>query len=429
MPCFPLEASDDARLIPDSQGIVLIVTEPRYMALMRQLQKTKGSSSPSSSSSSNLPGCLLATVIARGEEELAADAPDGQTAMRRGDLVCLARLQKAPGLNGAAGKLLHYWQARGRWDVDVAGEDRGVKALRPENLERLPEDAPHGAFHAWRTLQDAGAGWRLAEVGVVLRLEKLEEVRAKQKEGAEPEPAVKVTFSVLGKRARIRSVVNPEALAERAGHLRVKVEDLQDRDTADALESEETRVLDLLKDVLQRPAPSASSPRERSLVQALAVMPRPDIVEQLSAGRGKEFWELVRFWQAFLQTRSMAAKVEDIPESVLEDIIKHMPAIQEGGEVKEEDLRKLAPELAKVFRPELSVFDRANIDSALPIQLLIQADTHRERLRILEKALEREKAHLKKGDERGSLDEMLVRADSDEGIWKPFAPGEIKSKL
>lgn len=431
LPCFPLEASEDVRLIPDSQGVVLLVIEPRYVALMRQLQKAKESGALStSSSSSTLSGCLVATAIARGEENLATPAAehDGQAAWRRGDLVRFVGLQKSPELNGTAGKLLHYWPAQARWDVDLAGEDRGVKALRPQNLERLSEDTPHEAFQAWRTLQDAGAGWRLAEVGVVLHLEKLEEVWAKKEVGAEREAACKATFSVWGKRMKIRSVVNAETLSKSGGHLRVKVDDFEDRDEIDKLEVEEARVLDLLKDVLQRPAPSASSSRV-SLAKLVAVMPREEVVERLSARRGKEFWELVRFWQAFLQTRALASKIDDIPESAIVDIIKQMPAIEEGGEVKEEDLKKLAPELAKVFRPELSVFDRANIDNALPIQLLIQADSHRERLLILEGALEQERAHLKKGDERSSLDEMLVRADSDEGIWKPFVPGEIKSKL
>merc|ERR1712139_675496 len=72
---------------------------------------------------------------------------------------------------------------------------------------------------------------------------------------------------------------------------------------------------------------------------------------------------------------------------------------EDGQKVAAINIKELPPEILSELKAlrdqgELTIFDRRKIDQALPLQQLIQAETHGERLRVLETALLNEKARL-----------------------------------
>merc|ERR1712190_336992 len=58
-------------------------------------------------------------------------------------------------------------------------------------------------------------------------------------------------------------------------------------------------------------------------------------------------------------------------------------------------------------QPELSIFERKRLSQALPLQQVIQATTHVERLEILEASFEAEKSRLRTDTEQGSVPEVI----------------------
>jgi len=110
--------------------------------------------------------------------------------------------------------------------------------------------------------------------------------------------------------------------------------------------------------------------------------------------------------------------MEELPDEskdkLLDLVTKFLP---EGrGEVAQEiSIDDIPEELVKQIRslkvsPQLSIFQRKHIDEALPLQQLIQAETHGERLGILAAALEREKHFISRSQEGISLNEALERS-------------------
>jgi hypothetical protein len=365
------------------------------MELMKSVQKTSESSKPGE-------GCLVVSQIARRPEDGAGVDMQTDTLLRRGALVRLKGLQRSTDLNGCVGKLLHFKAGSKRWDVDV--EDRGVRALRVKNLERLSDDTPHKDFKAWLTSVDVGGDWQLAEVGVMLRLDKLEDVTTTQKKGGQQHASLKCTLSAVG-RAHIHHVCNPEAFAEKTTFMVAHVERLNDNGQSDAGQIQrEGRVVELLKENLAL---------QRKVASEVSVVPREKVLKSLSAQPGDKFWEVVTFWEMFLQARVRTQKFKNVIDNCLQKISALPPdrlavvqeklarvlSQNEEGQPLQIEMKDLPPELLGELRsmrsqPELSIFDRRKIDQALPLQQLIQCDSHRERLRILETALANEKAQL-----------------------------------
>lgn len=423
LPCFPLEAADNARIVPHAQGVVLLVSEPRYVALMESLRassKTQKDGPPGG-------GCCVASQIARCRDERSRAALDASidTGMRRGVLVRLKNLQRSPELNGMVGKLLYFNVGRGRWDVDV--EDVGVRSLKQLNLEEASADVPHKPFNAWLSPADVGGDWQLAEVGVVLHLDKVEEVTTKVGKRLAMQ---KCTFSVVG-RARIDHIRNPAAFAERSTFLWASVAYLEDKDKGKVLLRQEGAVLKLLNDVMDL---------RQTLTPGLSITPIESIADSLSARAGNEFWQLIAFWEQFLHAHIHAQRLR----SVIEDSVKEFTGdisedqkekfdvmlnglqklVAQFSNLTDEQKEELVDRSKRKSKPgnrampempqplmeklrslqtqaegmQLSIFDRRQIDLALPLQQLIQAESHGERLQILEAALTSEKARLEAED-------------------------------
>mmetsp|Transcript_16628 Transcript_16628/g.30894 ORF Transcript_16628/g.30894 Transcript_16628/m.30894 type:complete len:457 (+) Transcript_16628:83-1453(+) len=419
LPCCCLEPADNARIVPHQKDLVLIVSDPKYTAMLDYVQDSarKGAT--------DRPLCFVATQLVRGEE---VSLPHGSAmdVFRRGELVRLEGLRRASELNGRIGKLLHFHERTGRWHVDV--EDRvGVKALALQNLERVPGSTPHKPFSAWRTSADVGGQWCLAEVGVVLHLDKSEEVKAVKKLGDEPQKARKCTFSAVG-RARVKRVLNPKSFAEGGSkYLLVQAEDFEDKKAEDGQVDQENRLLKLLKEVVDLHVATASD---------VSVVPNEKAFEQFSAKCGKDFWKLVIFWDHFLQVQCRALGLKDRVHRLLsrlsddKELSQKLSArVQQAFQSKPRtiDVTDLPPELQKELQGlqtpgDLSYFDRVRIAEAAPLQQLIQSDTHQQRLSILQDALLREKRRL----EAPLLEEEVAVLDD---IVDPTSSTESKSEV
>merc|ERR1712194_610151 len=88
------------------------------------------------------------------------------------------------------------------------------------------------------------------------------------------------------------------------------------------------------------------------------------------------------------------AQLTDDQKGKLTEVLK-----QKGHEINVAELPQLLLHefqslQARAEGFQLSIFDRRKIDRSLPLQQLIQAETHGERLRILEASLRSEKARL-----------------------------------
>jgi len=323
LPCFPLEVAENVRIVPHSKGIVLLVSEARYVALMRSVWETSKRAKAGQSGHR----CLVATqIIRRRDEDCPATAADDSSDMlrraaiddssdmlRRGAIVKLKGLKRAPELNGSVGKLLHFHPRTERWDVDV--EDIGVRALRTENLMRLSDDTAHKSFGAWLTSADVGGDWQLAQVGVMLHLEKFEEITASKTSAGNRQPAYKCTFSAVG-RAHISHICNPAAFADRSTFMLARVKNLADKDEGIGLMAQEARVVTLLKDLLMQ---------HQKLTQGVSVVPKKKVLESLSAGPGAKFWEVVALWELFLQAHVRTLKLKNIVDQSLQKIAALSP--------------------------------------------------------------------------------------------------------
>eukprot|EP00746_Dinoflagellata_sp_MGD_P002654 gnl/MRDRNA2_/MRDRNA2_105195_c0_seq1.p1 gnl/MRDRNA2_/MRDRNA2_105195_c0~~gnl/MRDRNA2_/MRDRNA2_105195_c0_seq1.p1 ORF type:complete len:529 (-),score=129.77 gnl/MRDRNA2_/MRDRNA2_105195_c0_seq1:270-1817(-) len=470
LPCFPLDKDEDARIVPETRGIKLILTEGRYMEMMKHVEDSQKVFSRWSK-------CFVATQVIRedceddeedgeGHEPLdtvdssddsqvptenalvrlkglqnASDLngslgklgrfdsdknrweiqigggdvaklvrpenfeilPQDERPLRRGSLVQIFGVQNSRELNGLLGKLLFLNPTTNRWDVDIEG-GRGARSLKTENLQRVPRDTPHKAFSTWRTPSDVGGQWRLAEVGVVMHLEELKEVKVKRKKGAKAEKGYEVTLSAFG-RAKILSVLNPEAFAEKTTYLRTQVQDFVDEDAEDDLVNhEKSRVDNLLRDVIQLQV--SSMPKANVAIDG-EMMRRLESTVQMNPG----LWKLVGLWQSFLKIWSSAKKLSEIASG-------------------EEDITELQKKL-KQTKSELSAAADKKIYETVPLQQMIQSPSHLERLRIFASALQKEKTQLEEKLEKVSLFDALnspIQLKKGE-TWVPFGPSSPRSKL
>lgn len=366
--------------------------------------------------------------------------------------------------------------------------------MKPENVNRVPPGTPHEPFDAWRSVADTGGRWNLAEVGVVLQLKRLDPV-------GRSGTTYRALFSALG-RVRLRSVLNPGAFADRSTYLKVQVADFQDsaEENAEGFQNlkDEGRVLELLREVVTLQRTKLEEAAAASNVKVHITVPEK-LLDNLDARPGEGFWTVVSIWHTYLMalTRSMNFKfdpraleraVQNLPPSAQEQLMKLNERLAKEGKIPSmrDFPKELRDELKKLSSlPELSALDRARLEAALPLQHMIQEDTHRERLRILENGLLAEKQFIidgggapsvagkrktktksqkkKESDEEGEgdaasdsttasdsgeedadgeegdavdqggisvLDALQQAAEDEEDLWKPFElRGDRKSKL
>lgn len=347
-------------------------------------------------------GCLVATQL---KPKLEAKSSNHTSEFRRGALVKLGGLQKSRELNGSVGKLLHYCSSRQRWDVDV--EDLGARSLKSENLEVVHDDTPHKPFTTWLSSADLGA-WQLAEVGVLLHLDTLQEVSTSSTDDGKSYPGYKCTFSAVG-RARILGICNPEAFPDRSRFLLAHVASLEDQDMGGSIK-DEAAIEGLLKDAVAL---------HEKLMPGTNLVPQRWVMDSLTPRPGEKLWMVVDFWKQFLEAHVRIMKLKNAVDSCSEKIaessadwVRDLPPAdffmmlmemlmqtEEGQSSAAMDVVKLPPELLSVLQSlrdqvKLTVFDRKEMNRALPLQQLIQAATYREQLHILKMAVAQKKIDL-----------------------------------
>jgi len=238
--------------------------------------------------------------------------------------------------------------------------------------------------------QDTG---RMAEVGVVFYLDELKEV------SEQTQDRVKYIgqHSVIG-RVRLLKVLNPDASATRETYLRAEVAPLEDRDDEDSetVAAAEAATQKLFLDIVDTQASLGEEPRFTQAVKNGL---------SFSKGSGPEdkgLWGTIVLWQQFLESRTqvMGQKMQrEIQKGVVEFLKDNK--IQEDlvsprGEIRLEDLP--APLLQEIkaiqtrYRDELEAMDADPY--GLQFQAMLQADSHVDRLAILNEVLGKEAKRL-----------------------------------
>merc|ERR1712032_1033369 len=169
----------------------------------------------------------------------------------------------------------------------------------------------------------------------------------------------------------------------------------------------------------------------------VCVVSKKDAFQKLTARRGIPFWRVVGFWQAFIHARIRVLRFKDFDKNVLEKLAQRVaetkedPWVRPPSAIGTDDmpaaLFKKFQELRGQGQAEFSYFDRVRIDEAVPLQQLLQADTHRERLRILEAVLLHEKARME-SEPLEELPEEVEPAVAVEEVEGLLLEGKHRSK-
>lgn len=226
------------------------------------------------------------------------------------------------------------------------------------------------------TKDEVTGRYQLAEVGVVFYLDDLQEVS----EQTNDEVKYVCTHSVIG-RVRLKRVLNPRAFADRSTYLRVEAEDLIDTDLDEDHGDAEERLMQGVYQVaaLQKTA----EPTVRFTEEALIGQ---------NATRGPGFWRLVDLWQEYLgfRIRECQTRFERQLEAKLMAYFEDKKSADPRGELPEEiqkEIKAMQDELQEEARPLL----RAQRHRS---QVLVQSDSHADRLRLLQGIVDEDKRRL-----------------------------------
>jgi len=255
-----------------------------------------------------------------------------------------------------------------------------------------------GRFCVSMMAQDTG---RLAEVGLVFRLETREIVSLSPSNPSAFDvgrPMVKYLLNntVVG-RVRIQRVLNPEAWSApgRPDYLLAEVSPLlEDAEQAKAsdteeLEQEAAELFNEIAGSLEAPPPG-----EVRLEERLGA-------SNFSSCEQAGLWSAAALWQSYCHTR-LAYKHAVVSTDLNELVVD--AAFEQGGPVNlpvrpetlsselQERLQRETQKLAARFREEV---DSSGCDPYMPFQVLNQATSHCERLRILKGMLLRERSRLR----------------------------------
>mmetsp|Transcript_48375 Transcript_48375/g.121912 ORF Transcript_48375/g.121912 Transcript_48375/m.121912 type:complete len:439 (-) Transcript_48375:114-1430(-) len=229
------------------------------------------------------------------------------------------------------------------------------------------------------TKDEGTGGYKMPEVGVVFYLDDLREVS----EQTNDQVKFVCTHSVIG-RVRMKRVLNPRAFADRSTYLRVEVEDLVDSDLdTDYSETEQT-VMDTVNAV-----------RELQKVAEPTVQFKDAALARQNATRGPGFWGLVSLWQDYLNyrvqesqqrfTKELQTKIISYFES--QGSVPKQVAFSELPDDLQKELASLQEQLEEECRPLIKAQSNR-------VQLLLQSDSHAERLALFQDMIGADKKRL-----------------------------------
>ena len=224
---------------------------------------------------------------------------------------------------------------------------------------------------------------RLAAVAPVFYLEDLKEV------SEQTQDAVKYVCShkVIG-RVRMVRTLNDSVWRDRSTYLKAVCEPLEDVDDDEDLSTREGQLTERFARVI-----------EQQTALAEPVRFTENLVETLSAARGADgLWRLAGLWQSLLQNR-ISAKESELSNEI-QTLLRNFLATQ-GTDMQSKvtvqfdalpaDIRAEFSRLQQAYREESA----AMVSAALyPFVLLVQCESHAERLNVFGEMLEEEEKRL-----------------------------------
>ena len=224
---------------------------------------------------------------------------------------------------------------------------------------------------------------RLAAVAPVFYLEDLKEV------SEQTQDAVKYVCShkVIG-RVRMVRTLNDSVWRDRSTYLKAVCEPLEDVDDDEDLSTREGQLTERFARVI-----------EQQTALAEPVRFTENLVETLSAARGADgLWRLAGLWQSLLQNR-ISAKESELSNEI-QTLLRNFLATQ-GTDMQSKvtvqfdalpaDIRAEFSRLQQAYREESAAMVRAAL---YPFVLLVQCDSHAERLNVFGEMLEEEEKRL-----------------------------------
>jgi len=224
---------------------------------------------------------------------------------------------------------------------------------------------------------------QLAGVGAVFYLEDLKEVSEQTAD------AVKYVCShkVIG-RVSIKRTLNDRVWADRTGYLKAVVEPLEDGDDDEDLSTREGQLTERFAAIIENQTKLQETVRFTE-----------NLIDTLSAARGEDgLWRLAGLWQSLLQNR-LTAKENELSTSIQELLRNYLANLGQGAQSKvtlqfdalPAEVRAEFTRLQQTYREE----SLAMVNSTLfPFVLLVQCDSHAERLNVFGQMLEEEEKRL-----------------------------------
>ena len=224
---------------------------------------------------------------------------------------------------------------------------------------------------------------RLATVAPVFYLEDLKEV------SEQTDDAVKYVCShkVIG-RVRINRTLNDKVWRDRTTYLKAVVEPLEDGDDDEDLSTRERTLTDRFTSIIENQTKLQEPVRFTENLKAT-----------LSAARGEDgLWRMAGLWQSLMQNR-LAAKESELSDEIQKLLRQYLES--QGQDMRSKvtvqfdslpaEIRAEFTRLQQQYREESAAMVSATI---YPFVLLVQCDTHAERLSVFGEMLEEEEKRL-----------------------------------
>lgn len=234
---------------------------------------------------------------------------------------------------------------------------------------------------------DAKGNLELAKVGVVFYLDDLKEVSEKTND------AIKyICQHSITSRVKIRRVLNPAESEKRSTYMKAEVEELKDID-GDVNTSElEARAVTALQDLTTLQASMGEAVRFTDTV-----------AEGKTAGRGfgeGSLWGMISLWKAYLNMRTQAVSSK-IQSDFQDKLTKYLLSTQKGTSKVPQSVS--ISDLPKELQQEVKALEKRVRSECTPmieettygIQLLLQTDTHSDRLNRFTNLIELETKRLR----------------------------------
>jgi Lon protease-like protein len=225
---------------------------------------------------------------------------------------------------------------------------------------------------------------RLANVAPVFYLEDLKEV------SEQTDDAVKYVCShkVIG-RVRINRTLNDKVWSDRTTYLKAVVEPLEDGDDDEDLSTREGSLTDRFTSIIENQTKLQEPVRFTE-----------SLTSSLSAERGEDgLWRMAGLWQSLMQNR-LGAKESELSDEIQKLLRQYLES--QGQDMRSKvsvqfdslpaEIRAEFTRLQQQYREESAAMVSATI---YPFVLLVQCDTHAERLSVFGEMLEEEEKRLR----------------------------------